>query len=686
MMYPILYAQNEKAFDNNGIGVLSDAIKCIVTEERNGSFELEMQYPMSGAHFGEIAMRSIILAKPNPLDDAQPFRVYNISTPMNGVVTVNAEHISYDLSGYPLEPFTASSASDAMAKLKANSVQDHPFTFWTDITTSANMTVSAPTSTRALLGGIRGSVLDAYGGEYKFDRFSVRLYKERGADHGTTIRYGKNLTDAHQEKNCANVYTGVYPYWKSVDGELVQLPEKVVKASGEYGFTKILTIDFSTEWRDAPTEDQLRNRALRYIISNNIGVPKVSIKVSFVQLEQTEEYKNIAFLERVGLCDTVGIEFPQIGISSRAKVIKTVYDTILERYDAVHLGDSTGNIADTIYKQTEEEKDKPNSSWMNAAIASLTAKILGARGGAVRLLDTDADGMPDTLYVADNEDPSQAVKVWRWNYEGWAASRTGYNGPFVMGATLDDGILAEAVTAAKLVAGTIQSADDGKTFFLDLDNGILRGNFSELQLNSKGVVDGEHVRSSFAIDPSSVTVESGGTITFKGNSLAVDTDNFKLVPGKSLEVTGIIKSTYGEYGDYVQLEGGKIKIFTAQMGEAVDYIEMYSNLSNCYLLFKNGSGDDNVSLYNVSGLGSGLTFGNGAGISVNSPTSTSEQYKQHLEIFASGEDNYRMALGVHDSMWSLYPMVSGNLNLGTPNNRWGAVYVDELHVKKIVQE
>ena len=95
--------------------------------------------------------------------------------------------------------------------------------------------------------------------------------------------------------------------------------------------------------------------------------------------------------------------------------------------------------------------------------------------------------MPDEYYVADNPDPAQAVKVWRWNYEGWAGSKNGYNGPFIIGATFEDGLMAHMVKAANLVAGTITSADNGNTFFLDLNNGILRGNFSEISINGESV-------------------------------------------------------------------------------------------------------------------------------------------------------------------------------------------------------
>ena len=222
------------------------------------------------------------------------------------------------------------------------------------------------------------------------------------------------------------------------------------------------------------------------MVDNEIGVPAVSWKVEFVALEQTEEYKGQGFLERISLGDTVLVEFDELGVNASARAVKTVYNVLCDRYENITLGRVKANLAQTIVDQNKEIAKKPNKTLAEKISSALAAAILGANGGAVRLLDTNYDGWPDTLYIADHPDPAQAVKVWRYNYEGWAASKNGYNGPFVLGATLDDGLLANFVTAANLVAGTIQS-QDGKTFFLDLDNGVLRMQATELSISGKTV-------------------------------------------------------------------------------------------------------------------------------------------------------------------------------------------------------
>lgn len=494
MSYPILYSATETNFDHNGFGILGDCVSCEVIEEANGAFELSMQYPMDGIHYEHIADRSIIKAKADQFRDPQLFRVYATSRPMSGIVTVLAEHISYDLSGIPVSKFVAQNAYSALSGLKENAVTDCLFSFWTDKTTIAEFNHKIPASIRSKLGGSAGSILDVYGGELEFDNYTVKLHNNRGMNRGVSIRYGKNLTDIDQERNCASVVTGIYPYWAGeVNGDtvLVELPEKIVNAPGTYNFEKIKTIDFTSYFETQPSVEQLRTAATKYVQRNNVGVPKVSMKVSFAQLEQTEEYKHLKLLERVALFDTVNVEFPALGVSATAKAVKMVYDVLADRVKSVTLGSARANIADTIAIQQQEIEKKPSKTFMEQAIESLTKTILGAKGGSVRFLDENGDGEPDTLYIADNPNPEQAVKVWRFNYEGWGASKNGYNGPFEIGATFKDGIIANFITAGTLYgllfkAGAIVSEDE--KISIDLSSG------GEPIFNSGIVTNGLKVR------------------------------------------------------------------------------------------------------------------------------------------------------------------------------------------------
>lgn len=453
-MKPILYDSNETAFTNNGFGVLSDVISCIVTEERNGAFELEMEYPVTGIHFADISLRRILLAAAGTYGEAQPFRIYRITKPLSGTVTIYAEHISYDLSGIIVSPFTAGNAQAALNALKENASTTCPFDFQTDKTTEAEMKVEAPASLRSLLGGTGGSILDVYGGEFEFDRFTVKLHGQRGQDRGVSIRYGKNLTDLNQEENCSNVYTGVYPYWKNDTDGLVQLPEKIVKAEGSYDFKRIMALDLSSEWQEKPTEEQLRTRAQSYVKANNIGVPTVSLDVSFVQLEQTEEYKNLALFDSVSLCDTVTVEFPAMGVSATAKVAKTVYNTLLDRYEKITLGSLRTGLADVLVQQSQntDKKIDDTKTQMQSAIDNATSRITGNSGGYVVIHDADADGAPDELLILDSPDIDAAKNVWRWNMGGLGFSSTGYNGEYETAITADGSIVANFIQTGTLDA------------------------------------------------------------------------------------------------------------------------------------------------------------------------------------------------------------------------------------------
>lgn len=489
-MIPRLYPADEREFDNNGLGRLSDALSATVYVELNGEYEATIQYPITGAHYDAIKIRSIIVLKVDPVSDPQPMRVYRITRPINGVVTIYLRHIAYDLAGIVVEPYTASTVDLALQGLAGNASTTCPFTFWTDKATAARFSLATPAAIFTIMGGVEGSILDIYGGEYEYDAYTVKLHSHRGSDNGVRIKYGKNMTALTQDLDASDLYTGVYPYWCAADesGDVLTLPEGIIYLSDAFDFTRILALDLSFEFFDQPTEDQLRTAAQSYISRNSLGTPSNSITVSFAQLEQSAEYKDLTQLERVLLGDTVHVRYDDLGVNATARVVAIEYNALLERYDAVTIGRVRSNVADTLAETRKQVQERPTQSMVDQISSKLSDALMGARGGAVRLLDDNGDGMPDTLYVADNPDPALAVRVWRWNYEGWAASSTGYNGPWVMGATLDAGILANAVTAAMLKAGRITSAD-GKTFYLDLDNGVLRMDASEIALNGANIGD-----------------------------------------------------------------------------------------------------------------------------------------------------------------------------------------------------
>lgn len=340
MNYPRLYPPTAAAWDTNGLGALSDCISCVVEETLNGPFELEMQYRLNGLHYADITLRSLILAKPNPTARPQPFRVYKISRPINGVVTINAQHLSYDLSGIVIEPFNAPSLASALEGMKTNAVTENPFEYETDKTVISDFVVSYPSSARSLVAGQRGSLLDTYGGELEFDRYQVKLWAHRGKDNGVTIRYGKNMTDVSQEEDGSGVYTGVYPYWYSEEEGSADLGSSYVPVEGEFEFTRVLLLDLTEEFENKPTAEELTQKAQEYISNHDPGVPTISTTVSW--------YQSRELVENVNLGDVVGVYFSRLGISAKAKIVKTRYNALQNRYESVDIGSVRSSIAGTI--------------------------------------------------------------------------------------------------------------------------------------------------------------------------------------------------------------------------------------------------------------------------------------------------------------------------------------------------
>lgn len=441
-MIPILFPSDATTFTTQGLGALTDTISCVVREERNGEYELKLEYPVTGIHFGDIADRDIIMAIPSPHRTAQPFRIYRIDSPINGIVTVHAQHLSYDLSGIPVRPFTGGvSVSDSLNKLISNSAVANPFTTWTDKSVLGDYSVNHPQSCRALLGGTEGSILDVYGkGEYEFDKYQIKLYVSRGQDRGFVIRYGKNLIDLKQERNIANVCTGIYPYWLGLDGELVQLENYIVNASGSYDFVKIKTVDMTEKFETAPSQAQLLTAAQNYINDNDIGVPSVNLTLSFTE---------IGSLEQCDLCDIVTVEFEKLGISEQAEIIKIETDVLLERYNKIEVGKPKVSLADTINIQNKELEKAPNLTTVTQAVINQTDLITGQTGGySVDIFDNDPNsptyGQPIGWAIMDTPETETCVNVWRFTAGGMGHSSTGWAGPYSdIAITMDGKIIAK---------------------------------------------------------------------------------------------------------------------------------------------------------------------------------------------------------------------------------------------------
>lgn len=487
-MIPVLYPPNAADFTTFGIGALTDTISCEITEERNGLFECLLKYPITGQHYGRIAKECIIKAKPNDTAKPQVFRIYRITKPLNGIVSIYGQHISYDLANVPVMPFETESRSPQLI-LNQLFAGDSRFTGWTDYSEAKPFSVTQPKSVRACLGGSEGSMLSKWHGEFEWDNFTVKFHTHRGQKTSVVIEYGKNLTALEQDEDNSGVYTRLLPYAVFIaegsDTEtVVTLPEETLPiVSAEMVREKTLILDFTDRFDSgtAITEEMLRAAANDYIRDNPLGATIPAVKVSFEPLWKQPEYA--ALLERVNLCDTVTIRHSALGVSVSAMVVQTVYDCLAERYTSITLGSEKSSMITTI-SEVQSSVNKVQTTLgrfpklLQTAIGNATSRITGQSGGYV-VLHGDENGQPYELLILDAPNINDAVNVWRWNVGGLGFSHNGYNGPFETAITADGQIVADFITSGSLVAniikaGVIQSQDCSSYWDLETGEVVLR--------------------------------------------------------------------------------------------------------------------------------------------------------------------------------------------------------------------
>lgn len=525
-MIPCLYSAAETAFNSNGIGKLCDAISCFVTEKRNGSYELKLTYPADGLHAGNIVEDSIVLAKPAERTAYQPFRVYKITTPLNGVLEIAARHIQYRQNYITVSPFSAVGSQAALDGLKSHAAADCPFEFWTDIDSKATFTITSTATIRSCLGGMDGSILDVYGGEFEWDMFTTRLHGHRGADRGVRIVYGKNLIDFEMERSIENTITGVHPYWRhSEDGTLFELPEKIVTVESEGAriYEKIAVLDCTSHFEEKPTEAQLRNYVKEYLKNTSLTEPDIDVRIDFAQLWQTPGYADVAEAERVSLCDTVHVFISKLGLEMSCKVTETEYDVLLERYKSITLS--------------------------NAAVFSKNSSLSGSLG-SIRdeaQLATEAVNRVETQ-VAD----VRTLTVQQEYFNALASGLFGLH--YSSGVETDGSTIRYAYTSEKLedskyawksgINGFFISTDGGKTWThgWDTSDHVVKTGVEAVGINADSIVSGT---------PHTALVKLLGTEQFWWSGDAIVMKN----PKNADSFIKIGQFREGEYGIAVSSDG-----------------------------------------------------------------------------------------------------------------------------------
>lgn len=406
-MRPILFNKSETAFDTYGLGELN-VTKGTVTRERNGNYTLYAEIPVSDPMVASIEKEMKLKADAGLRTKNQTFEISRIVKDSSNIVKIYGQHISHKLEYMVLRNATAfaGSAFSALGIWRGALIGDLRFDVWSDIQTTGKgvFDISKTENARQALGGVEGSILDIYGGEYEFDNMTVRLHKQLGRTAPTVLEYGRNILSAELDETIESAYTSVLPFAtytpdkpegdtsdSQPDPVTVTLPENYVdsKYKALYAHRRIKVVDFSGEFKsdskskDIPTADKLRKLATDYMERNAIGKPKINIKIEYTDLAKTSDYADNGWIEELELCDIVPIYYPQIGLTDEtAKVTTVTYDFINERNESVEFGDIGTNVRATMQSGLAGRVDdiaKAQQDFEN----SLPDYLLNAQGNKV---------------------------------------------------------------------------------------------------------------------------------------------------------------------------------------------------------------------------------------------------------------------------------------------------------------
>lgn len=517
-MIPIIYEKNETSFVSNGLGRLRDCMTCEVTEERNGIYELDFTYPVDGVHYDLIQPGRIVAVTHDDTGDVQPFDIVSFSKPISGVVTFHAVHISYRLSSMITWATGINSLTSAMNLL--NNISGTGFSFSANFTRNGYMAAAdgVPRSVRQMLGGIEGSILDTYGGEYGFNKWNVTLYKARGKARDLTIRYGVNMLDYNEEVDYQGTYTSVIPYWTGMDGakQVVVRGSRVDSGLTPYnGRRQVVPLDLSEKFENKPTAAQLQTEAATYLAANQPNLPAQTISVDFFRLQDTPEYADLASLLTCQICDTINVIFPMYNMQGRFKIVKTVWDVLAEKYTSMELGTLSTSLAEALGISTAAGSYAETDDLGVGGDLTVGGTITGV--GNVALSGTLTMNNAENIYMKDTGGTECAVLSMSTSnntvlgYGGYDASQGGTN---IYGNTVR--LYANnAITFNQPLAALFKVTDVSKSVSSiaahSYQNGISFSMTAQSGYNAVGVVGWSS--SNFRIYPFRVEVTSNTNIT-----------------------------------------------------------------------------------------------------------------------------------------------------------------------------
>ena len=408
-MIPILYEKTETAFISNGLCRLRDCISCIVTEERNGIYECDFDYPVDGANYDLIQLGRVIGVTHDETGDIQPFDIVGFTKPIDGVVTFHCTHISYRTNYLTIRSnVSRNSLADVLTHIATYSVPACPFTFWTDKTSTGYCAAlqNIPYTVRQVLGGTEGSILDAYGGEYEFDKWQIKLWSSRGELRDFSIRYGVNMMDYNEECDSSECYSSCRPYW--TDGTSSVIGDKQVSGNiPPSGREQCVPMDLSDKFESKPTKAQVEAAAVTAMSATHPTVPAQSITVSFVRLQDVGEYEGLQNLMQCKLCDTINVIFPDFNSSGQFKIVKTTWDVLKGRYEEMELGELSTSLSEALGLSNTNQRET-NSNIRQGRIAGTSVAANSYVDVAVSF-GVDMDAVPNVVCGIDSNSTAGAI-------------------------------------------------------------------------------------------------------------------------------------------------------------------------------------------------------------------------------------------------------------------------------------
>lgn len=586
----------------NGLGQF-EANSCTITEELNGIYEAEIEMLATDKHFNELSVGGLLQLEVNEAKDKQIFRIYYISKPINQVVQIKAQHITYDLNKIPVKPFTATGAVNAKNGMINNIIGTYPFTMTTDITnTTSVFNLDIPRSFRECLGGYEGSLLDTFRGEYEWDNLTVKMLAHRGSDNNVRISYGKNLTDFTQEENIENVYTSVLGY--AVVNEQTYTGNVYHKVQSAYPKVKI--VDFSSDYETTtPTTADLTQKAQSYAENNDIEIPNVNLNISFVPLYQTEEYKNIAPLERVSLGDTVHVYFDKLGVEASARVIKTVWNGNLGRYDSIELGNAKANLNTVLNEVQQQSKQEVDTSkgYLEAELNQMATLIINGLGLHRTLVAAEGGGY--RIYLHNKATLAESDTQYIFTSEGFLVS-TDYGQTWNAGFDSQGNAILNSLATITLRA-------------LEINGGTITGSVINGATINFGNLNSRYIIARPNSDNTGIEFVGNGKIEFQSTNI------FDLLNGNST-------TKYNEF--YMQQSQWNLRNFDENTGYMAN--NMYaSNGSNDFqfdnILYDCNRGSDNIS---------------GKAVSINSRSSSSSN-SLYLTVYDGSSATIEAEIGIY---------------------------------------